>query len=306
MSLKGKVALVTGASRGLGKGIALQLGEAGATVYITGRTLEDGDSPAPGSLRHTAKEIEARGGKAVPIACDHYNDADVAKVFEKIEKDEGRLDLLINNAYSAVTVFQDNFGRPFWEFPESVWDETNAVGLRNHYLCAVKAAKIMTKQKSGLIVNVSSPGGKTYIFTPAYGIGKAAVDRMAADCGIELKSHKVTFISLWPGPVKTELVQLSIDKRKAAAAAGAPPPKPASLETVGLGANATIHHAFGLGESTEFSGKCIVALYNDPKLLEKTGKIITTAAIGKEYGLKDLDGSVVEEIGATSKGSGSA
>jgi len=195
-------------------------------------------------------------------------------------------------------VFQVNFGKPFWEFPESVWDETNSVGLRNHYLCAVKAAKIMTKQKSGLIVNVSSPGGKTYIFTPAYGIGKAAVDRMAADCAIELKSHNVTFISLWPGPVKTELVQLGIDARKA----GKPLAKP-SGETASLGANAHIHAGFEQGESAEFSGKCIVALYNDPKVLEKTGKIITTSALGKEFGLKDIDGRVIEEVGSTSKGS---
>ena len=102
---------------------------------------------------------------------------------------------------------------------------------------------------------------------------------MAADCGLELKSHNVTFISLWPGPVKTEMVQLGMEKRKEAAAAGAPAPRPASLETVKLGANATVHAAFGLGESTEFSGKCIVALYNGMSDTESRKKNITKAWI---------------------------
>ncbi|OQV21919.1 Dehydrogenase/reductase SDR family member 1 [Hypsibius exemplaris] len=283
MSLTGKVALVTGASRGLGKGIALQLGQAGSTVYITGRTLETGDSSAPGSLRHTAAEIEARGGKAIPLACDHNNDADVAKVFQQIEREQGRLDILVNNAYSAADLFIKNFGRPFWEFPDNTWDIVNGVGLRNHYICSTLAARIMTKQKSGLIVNVSSAGGKTYIFNPTYGIGKAAFDRMAADCGLELKSHNVAYISLWPGAVKTELIQLESAERKA----GGGTAKPVSTETINLGANNGIFDKFLAGESTEFSGKAIVALANDPKLLEKTGKIITTKELSKEFGFTD-------------------
>ncbi|GAU88819.1 hypothetical protein RvY_01448 [Ramazzottius varieornatus] len=288
--LSNKVVLVTGASRGLGKGIALQLGEAGCTVYITGRTLDPTDAPRrPGSLRATAEEINARGGKAVPVQCDHSKDEDIARVFEMIASDEGRLDLLVNNAYSAVNALVTGFGKPFWEIPETMWDEVNNVGLRNHYICSAKAAQIMTKKKSGLIVNVSSLGGKVYLFTPAYGIGKVACDRMAADCGLELKSHNVAFVSLWPGAVKTELIMQGAEARKSGKV------EAPTGETAKIGANAHIFEAFGNGESPEFSGKCIVALMQDKGLMEKTGKVLTTAALGKEFGLKDIDGRTIEE-----------
>ncbi|XP_055354863.1 dehydrogenase/reductase SDR family member 1-like [Paramacrobiotus metropolitanus] len=290
MALSGKVALVTGASRGLGKGIALQLGEAGATVYITGRTVTPSSGAAgPGSLQHTAEEVTARGGKAIPVACDHSKDEDIEGVFQQIIKEQGRLDILVNNAYSAVNALQDNFGRPFWEIPESIWDDVNNVGLRNHYICSVKAAKIMVKQKSGLIVNVSSGGGKQYIFTPSYGIGKAAFDRMAADCALELKPHNVTYVSLWPGPVKTELIQEGLEAKKAGKA-------PASTETLKLGANSFVHQAMANGESAEFSGKCLVSLFQDPKMIEKTGKIVTTASLGEEYNLVDIDGRKIKDL----------
>jgi len=290
MALSGKIALVTGASRGIGKGIALQLGEAGATVYITGRAVNPSQGAAgPGSLQHTADEIKSRGGKAIPVTCDHNKDEDIEKVFQQIQKEQGRLDILVNNAYSAVNALQANFGRPFWEISESIWDEVNSVGLRNSYICAAKAAKIMTKQKSGIIVNVTSGGSKQYIFTPAYGIGKSATDRMVADCALELKSHNVVFIGLCPGPVKTELIELGAEARKSGQ-------QPASTETINLGANAYVHAAFGGGESIEFSGKCLVALAQDPKLIEKTGKILTTAAIGKDFDLVDLDGRKIEDL----------
>ncbi|OQV21920.1 Dehydrogenase/reductase SDR family member 1 [Hypsibius exemplaris] len=290
VSTWGKVALVTGASRGIGKGIALQLGEAGATVYITGRTLEDGDSPAPGSLRHTAQEIEKRGGKAVPIACDHNNDEDVAKVFQQIQRDHKRLDILVNNAYAAVDFILKNNGKPFWEFPDNTWDIVNGVGLRNHFLCSTLAARMMVKQRSGLIVNVSSAGGKTYLFTPSYGIGKAAVDRMAADCGLELKAHNVTYVSLWPGAVKTELIIQDTEHRKT----GAGSANASSTETLELGANARMWDQVADGESPEFAGKAVVALATDPKLIERTGQIVTTAALGQEFGFKDIDGRKIK------------
>lgn len=296
MALSGKIALVTGASRGIGKGIALQLGEAGATVYITGRTVVASQGAAgPGSLQHTADEIKSRGGNAIPVACDHNKDEDIEKVFQQIVKEQGRLDILVNNAYSAVNALQSNFGKPFWEISESIWDEVNSVGLRNSYICATKAAKIMTKQKSGLIVNVTSPGSQQYIFTPAYGIGKSATDRMVADCALELRSHGVIFIGLCPGPVKTEMIELGAEARKSGDS------KPASTETLKLGANAYIHASFGTGESIEFSGKCLVALVQDAKLIEKTGKILSTVAIGKQFNLVDIDGRQIEEMSATKK-----
>ncbi|KAJ8302552.1 hypothetical protein KUTeg_018948, partial [Tegillarca granosa] len=181
--LAGKVCIVTGATRGIGKGIALQLGEAGATVYITGRTLTaKPNDPVGGSLKDTAKEIENRGGTCIPVQCDHSKDGDIQKLFDTVKREQnGQLDVLVNNAYAAVNAIAENMGKPFWEQPASMWDTVNNVGLRNHYMCSVEAAKLMVPRKKGLIC-----------------------DRMAADCAFELKKHNVTFISLWPGAVRTE------------------------------------------------------------------------------------------------------
>ncbi|XP_062578611.1 dehydrogenase/reductase SDR family member 1-like isoform X2 [Saccostrea cucullata] len=179
MSLSGKICIVTGASRGIGRGIALQLGEAGATVYITGRTLvaRPGD-PLGGSLTETASEIESRGGKCIPVQCDHSKDEEIAAFFERVKSEQnGRLDVLVNNAYAAVNAITEIREKPFWEQPLSIWDTVNNVGLRNHYICTVYAAKMMVPRKQGLIVNISSAGGLAYIFNVAYGIGKEAAQQ---------------------------------------------------------------------------------------------------------------------------------
>uniref|UniRef100_A0A8W8JRX3 Dehydrogenase/reductase SDR family member 1 n=1 Tax=Magallana gigas TaxID=29159 RepID=A0A8W8JRX3_MAGGI len=208
MSLSGRVCIVTGASRGIGRGIALQLGEAGATVYITGRKLVDSQGdPTAGTLKATASEVESRGGKCIPVQCDHSKDEEIAALFEKVKTEQnGRLDILVNNAYAAVQAISEYMGKPFWEQPLSMWDTVNNVGLRNHYMCTVYAAKMMVPRKSGLIVNISSAGGLAYLFNVAYGIGKEACDRMAADCAVELRKHNVAHVSIWPGPVITEHV----------------------------------------------------------------------------------------------------
>lgn len=212
--LKGKIALVTGASRGIGRGIALQLGTAGATVYVTGRkptskpSHESQDLP---TLEKTAQEITDRGGRGIAVYCDHGDPNDIKKLFEQIEQEnKGQLDVLVNNAYSAVNTIMRSEGKKFWELDPLIWDEINNVGLRNHYICAVYASRLMVPRKSGLIVNVSSSGGLKYLFNVAYGVGKEACDRMAVDCGIELKRHNVAVVSLWPGAVKTELVTPNI------------------------------------------------------------------------------------------------
>ena len=165
--LAGKVCIVTGATRGIGKGIALQLGENGAKVYITGRTLDPPKgSVVGGSLKDTAAEIEARGGKCIPVVCDHMKDDDVERLFEQVKREnDGQLDILVNNAYSAVNAIFSNMGVKFWETPVSMWDTVNAVGLRNHYICSVYACRMMVPRKQGLIVNVSSVGGLRYLLT---------------------------------------------------------------------------------------------------------------------------------------------
>ncbi|KAK3085629.1 hypothetical protein FSP39_006436 [Pinctada imbricata] len=278
MSLKGVVCLVTGATRGIGKGIALQLGQEGATVYITGRTLEarDGD-PVGGSLKETAAEIESRGGKCIPVQCNHAKDEDVDKVFEKIKSEQsGRIDILVNNAYAAVSAISDNMGKPFWEQPIDVWDTVNNVGLRNHYRCSVHAAQMMVPRKHGLIVNISSFGGLRYLFNVAYGIGKEGCDRMAADCAFELRKHNVAFVSLWPGPVQTEKIMYLLNND--------------SFDAHVPGNARSAKDIFANGETTEYAGKAIANLYQDPKLMNKSGRILLTADLGSEYGFTDVNG----------------
>ncbi|XP_069114011.1 dehydrogenase/reductase SDR family member 1-like isoform X2 [Argopecten irradians] len=272
MSLHGKVCVVTGATRGIGRGIALQLGKAGATVYITGRTLKS-SGDVTGSLTDTAREVEERGGKCIPVQCDHSKDEDIATLFDTISKQhDGQLDLLVNNAYSAVKMISEHKGTPFWDQPMSMWDNVNNVGLRNHYMCAIHAARLMVPRKSGLIVNISSGGGLKYLFNIPYGVGKEACDRMAADCAVELRRHNVAFVSLWPGPVRTEVVSQLAESGHLS-----------TKENSGIN--------FAEGETTEYAGKAIVNLLADKNLVsKKSGKILLTSDLAYEYGFKDIDG----------------
>merc|ERR1719244_175445 len=166
-------------------------------------------------------------------------------------------------------MIMENMGKSFWESnPFEVWDCINGVGLRNHYCCTAIASRIMTENKTGLIINVSSPGGLRYLFNVAYGVGKAACDRMAADCAYELKEDNVTMVSLWPGPVKTEHVQEHI----------------LSQDSASRASQMNGHDHFSDAESVEFAGKSIVKLAVDPKRVEKTGRIILVCDLAKEYG----------------------
>merc|ERR1712110_913521 len=254
-SLQGKVCLVTGAARGIGRGIALQLGQAGATVYITGRTKKN--------LDDCAEEIKARGGVPVTVQMDHGVDSDVENLFEKIKTEQnGKLDVLVNNAYAGVNTIFTNTGRKFWDTdPVNTWDMINGVGLRGHYICTTLASRMMVPQQQGLIVNVSSSGGLKYLFNVAYGVGKAACDRMAADCGFELKKSGVSMVSLWPGPVKTEFI----------------------TEHMTSNTDNAMAKVFEKGETIEFAGKAVVHLAADKNIMARTGKIINTADIGREF-----------------------
>jgi len=268
-SLAGKICVVTGATRGIGRGIAIQLGEAGATVYITGRTLTSKDGM--GSLEDTATEIRNRGGVCVPCVVDHENDVQISGLFDKINTEQnGRLDVLVNNAYKAVNAIFDSSAMNFWETKPEIWDDINNVGLRNHYICTVYAARLMVPRKSGLIINVSSWGGAGYIFNVAYGIGKCALDRMAADCGVELKKHNVTMISLYPGAVNTEIV---VSKK--------------------LGKGNSVNEVFNEAESTEFSGRIVAQLAQDANVMQYTSKVLIGAEYALNNGIRDIDDRVI-------------
>lgn len=264
VSLYGKVAVVTGASRGVGKGVALGLGEAGATVYVTGRTTEEGSAPLPGTIGETTAEVTRLGGQGIAVRCDHRNDEEVKAVFERVRQEQGRLDILVNNVFHVPSPPEKIMNRPFWEVPIEVWDQMHTIGLRSHYVASVFAAPIMIEQGSGLICNISSLGGKGYLFNVAYGVGKAAVDRLAADMAHELRARNVTVVSLWPGGVKTELMMSLADR--------------VSMDVSGF-------------ESPQFTGRAVAALAADPDVMQKTGRVLVVAELADEYGFTDIDGS---------------
>lgn len=271
MALSGWVCVVTGASRGIGKGIALQLSEAGATVYITGRNEK--------TLKESAAEIKQRGGSCVPVICDSTKDNDIEELFERIKSEQnGRLDMLVNNAYAGVQAIFDNMGAKFWETEPSIWDAINNTGLRGHYIFSVYATRLMVAQGHGLIVMISSMGGLRYLFNVAYGVGKAACDRLAADMAFELRNRGVVSVSLWPGAVQTELISQFVMEKN-----------------VPQGIDPKMKEVFVNGESTELSGKCIVNLAQDRNLMSMTGKVLMTADLAHRYGIKDIDGRSVTD-----------
>src|SRR5438874_904186 len=179
-TLRGKVALVTGASRGVGKGVALGLGEAGATVYMTGRTMQEGTaaSKLPGNLPDAAEEVIRLGGKGIAIRCDHRNDSEVEAVFQRIQQDEGRLDILVNNVWGGYEHFSDGTEfwkeKGFWTAPLERWDKMFQAGVRCHYVASVFAARMMARQQAGLIVHISFFAARSDSQGVAYGVAKSA------------------------------------------------------------------------------------------------------------------------------------
>lgn len=273
-ALTGKVVVITGASRGIGRGIALALGEEGATVYVTGRTVEAGSSPLPGTVGETAAEVTARGGKGIAVPCDLKDDAQIEALFEQVKREQGRLDILVNNAIAIPPEMTQRIG--FWEKPLSNW-EIFDVGLRAGFVAAHYAAKIMVPQRSGLIVAISGYVGVTYTYDTIFGTTKTATDRMARDMGIELKPHNVASLSLWQGFTYTERAQ-------------------ENLKTV-PGMASQLNAA--AGSSPEFPGRVIAALAKDPNVMARTGGTYINAELAAEYGVTDVDGRQIVSLRET-------
>src|SRR6266498_4924075 len=212
VNLKGKVAVVTGASRGVGRGVALGLGEAGATVYVTGRTIKDKTDVEKlgGTVFETAKAVTAIGGKGIAIPCNHREDTQVEEVFKRIAKKSKRIDILVNNAWGGYEQMEHDgeftWLKPFWSQPIWRWDAMFDAGVRAAYVSSAFAARMMTKKKSGLIVNISFWSAQVYLSNTAYGVSKAAVDKMTEYMGHELKDYNVAVVSLYPGLVRTESI----------------------------------------------------------------------------------------------------
>jgi dehydrogenase/reductase SDR family member 1 len=268
LPLRGKVAIVTGASRGVGKGVALGLGEAGATVYVTGRTLAQGASPFPGDVNATADEVSKMGGTGIAVQCDHADDDAVAELIEKVMKEQARCDILVNNVFGAPDKMPTD--QPFWQIPLSLWDTLHRVGLRSHYVASRLVAPIMVQQGSGLIVNTSSGGAVRYTFNVPFGAQKAAVDKMAKDMAHDLKPFGVTAVALWPGFIKSEKLLAQPDRL---------PP-------------ALMKRILENGETSLFAGRAVAALAADENVIRKTGQVLLAAELAEEYGFTDIDGRV--------------
>lgn len=278
-ALAGKVAVITGASRGIGKGIALALAREGATVYVTGRTVTPGSSPLPGTVGETAAQVDRLGGSGIAVQVDHGNDDQVAALFEQVRQEQGRLDILVNNAFALPDTLMEP--APFWEKPLSYWEMVD-VGVRSNYVAAWHAAKIMVPQESGLIVAISGYTGVSYTYNVVFGTSKSAVDRMARDMAVELKPHSVASISLWQGLTLTEQAVRNLENIPGLQGRAATRPKDAC--------------------SPEFPGRVIAALCCDADIMRHSGGTFITAELAAEYGVTDVDGKVIPSL-RTERGS---
>ncbi|HYY04690.1 MAG TPA: SDR family NAD(P)-dependent oxidoreductase [Gaiellaceae bacterium] len=266
--LENKVALVTGASRGVGKGIALALGEAGSVVYVTGRTVAGGKptTSLPGSVNQTAAEVAALGGKAVALPCDHRDDDAVRAAVERIERDHGRLDVLVNNVWGGYELLHagryETFGGPFWEAPLSVWDGMFDAGVRAHFAASAFAVPLMLRAGAGLIVNVSSFAAANPKEVVQLGVAKAATDHLTRLTAEHLRAHGVAVVSLYPGLVRTEGILKWKD-----------------------------YIDLSNSESPSFVGRAVVALAADDDVMARSGQTAVVAELAEEHGFTDEDGT---------------
>jgi NAD(P)-dependent dehydrogenase (short-subunit alcohol dehydrogenase family) len=263
--LDGQVALVTGASRGVGRGIAVELGHAGATVYLTGRSTPGRSTVGTlgGSVEETAHEVTMAGGTAIPIVCDHRDDGATERVLARIEREQRRLDLLVNNVWGGYEGLHAGRVRewraPFWEQPSQLWDAMFDAGVRAHYVTSALAARLMVRRRRGLIVTVSffaAPDANV-----SFRVAKLTDDRLAGEMAAELRDHGVTSVGLYPGLVRTEGIMRVADR----------------IDLAG-------------SESPRFAGRAVTALAADDEVITRSGEILVAAELAAEYGFTDIDG----------------
>lgn len=273
--LDGRICIVTGASRGVGKGVALALAAAGATVYASARTGTDAtpvrDPEKQGSLEGLERDAQGLPGRIVTRVCDHADDGQTEGLVGEVVASHGQLDILVNNAWPGYEFIVEGeaftWGDPFWRQPMWRFDAMIGVGLRAAYCASRIAASAMVERGDGLIVNISYWAARKFIANTVYGVSKAATDKMSADMAHELRPHGVAAVSLYPGIVRTEAVMLN---------AG--------------------HFDLSNSESPEFVGRVIAALAQDAALMDKSGGVHVAAALAREYGLTDIDGKRPEPL----------
>lgn len=257
------IAVVTGASRGAGKGIAIALGIHGCTVYVTGRSQKNADSPLPGTISETAEAVTAAGGTGIPVCVDHADDSQVQAFFDRVKQEQGKLDILVNNAFAV----HEQLATPgkFWKKPLSLVDMWD-VGLRGSYVSSYYAAPLLAE--GSLIAFTSAPGARHYVFGPTYGVHKAGLDKMAADMAVDFRDEGVACLSIWMGALLTERMASMIAEE---------PEKYSYLDPNSM-------------ESPEFTGHVIWAIYNDLEKMSLSGKAAIGAELANEYGIVDRNG----------------
>ena len=263
-----KVAVVTGASRGGGRGIARALGEAGAIVYVTARSIQ-GESTTdniPGTIDETAATVTASGGVGIPVQCDHTVDAQVEALFMRVQQEQGRLDILVNNVWGGYEKYEyGGFDAPFWQQPLRHWEGMFTAGVRAHFLASRYAVPLMLPQRQGLIINTTAWDRDKYLGNLFYDVAKSAVNRMAYGMARELREYHIAAIALAPGFMRTERV-LAV-----------------------LGSNED-NPDLSATESPEYIGRAVVALATDPNVMQKSGMVLTVGDLASEYGFTDVDG----------------
>jgi len=272
--LRGAVAIVTGASRGAGRSIAAVLGETGARVYVTGRSARGARTTEdlPGTIDETAEEVDRRGGTGVAVRCDHTVDADVERLVERVRREAGRLDVLVNNAWGGYEGHDHaTFAVPFWEQPRARWDAMFTAGVRAHLVMAQLAAPLLMERseadRPGLVASTIAWAFGRPLGNAVYDVAKAALVRLAYVMGEELRPHRVAAVAIAPGFMRTERV---------------------------LAAHAA--HPFDLSgtESPEYLGRAVAALAGDPDLMRRTGETLTAGELARACGFTDVDGSQPE------------
>ncbi|MFQ5926924.1 MAG: SDR family NAD(P)-dependent oxidoreductase [Terriglobia bacterium] len=270
--LPGKVAVVTGASRGAGRGIALALGEAGATVYVTGRSVRGGPTTGnrPETIDETAEALTTRGGVGIPVRCDHTVDAEVEALFTRVKQEHGRLDLLVNNAWGGYEM-QLDFS-PFWETPLRQWELMLTAGVRSHMVTSRFALPLMLPHRQGLIVNTTAKMPHKYHGGLFYDVAKTAINRMAFGMAHDLRKYGIAVVALSPGWMRTEkcLEAFKTDEQNWH--------KIPDLRKT---------------ESTQYVGRAVVALATDPTVRQKSGQLLEVADLAREYGFSDINGRQV-------------
>jgi NAD(P)-dependent dehydrogenase (short-subunit alcohol dehydrogenase family) len=274
IDLRDNVALVTGASRGAGRGIARELGAAGATVYVSGRSV-DGESvtrDVEGTIDETAREVTERGGRGIAVRCDHTVDADVDSLFRRVRDDHGRLDLLVNNAWGGYESMDGPLPRvPFWEQSLSQWEGMFTAGVRAHLTASRLAVPLMLPHRRGLIVTTTAKlDVLPYLRNLFYDLAKNTVARLTWAMAQELGEHGIAAVAVAPGFMRTERVVQAFRK---------------------AGAMEALNGPGGPQETPAYVGRAVVALAADPQVMSKSGEVLEVGALAREYGFTDVDGT---------------